>query len=271
MRLIVVEAAGVGYAVYMGSLRLAQAVSPRLVTRYREMTATEQLEWDGRLPSTIHAFAITAATLYLFLLSPVFAAGAVGDSPFVLRTSPLSDAALGFSLGYFSTDLLLLVLYYPSFGGPEMAVHHLAALASGQAHAYTLALLATECTTPFVNLRFLLDKGGWRDHPAYTVNGMALLISWIVGRLVLFLIFFYHVFHHLGEFHLITPLSRWLIYLVPPTLFVLNAFWFTKILKGALKLMFGPHRKWQGGSNMAATAAAPAGPSAGRGEEKKER
>lgn len=69
----------------------------------------------------------------------------------------------------------------------------------------------------------------------------------------------------------ITPLSRWLIYLVPPTLFVLNAFWFTKILKGALKLMFGPHRKWQGGSNMAATAAAPAGPSAGRGEEKKER
>lgn len=27
-----------------------------------------------------------------------------------------------------------------------------------------------------MNLRFLLDKGGWRDHPAYTVNGMALLI-----------------------------------------------------------------------------------------------
>jgi hypothetical protein len=147
----------------------------------------------------------------------------------VLRTSPLSDAALGFSLGYFATDLLLLLLYYPSFGGPEMAVHHVAALASvaaaafqvrrkaacparqrppfphpptpprlhppthqplvapcppplpppqGQAHAYTLALLATECTTPFVNLRYLLDKGGWRQHPAYTFNGVALLVRW---------------------------------------------------------------------------------------------
>lgn len=31
-----------------------------------------------------------------------------------------------------------------------------------QAHAYTLALLATECTTPFVNLRFFLDKGRHR-------------------------------------------------------------------------------------------------------------
>ena len=40
--------------------------------------------------------------------------------PFVLRTSAASDAALGFSLGYFATDLLLLVLHYPAFGGAEM-------------------------------------------------------------------------------------------------------------------------------------------------------
>lgn len=105
-----------------------------------------------------------------------------GDIPFVLRTSPLSDASLGFSLGYFATDLLLLWAYFPAFGGPEMALHHVAALTSvaaaafqGQAHAYTLALLATECTTPFVNLRFLLDKGGWRDHPLYALNGFLLL------------------------------------------------------------------------------------------------
>ena len=56
--------------------------------------------------------------------------------PFVLRTSPLSDAALGFSLGYFATDLLLLVLHFPAFGGLEMAVHHVAALASVAAAAF---------------------------------------------------------------------------------------------------------------------------------------
>lgn len=66
---------------------------------------------------------------------PIINQAQAGDRPFVLRTSPLSDASLGFSLGYFATDLLLLVLYYPSFGGAEMGVHHLAALASVAAAA----------------------------------------------------------------------------------------------------------------------------------------
>ena len=39
-------------------------------------------------------------------------------------------------LGYFATDLLLLVVHYPSFGGPEMAVHHVAALVSVAAAAF---------------------------------------------------------------------------------------------------------------------------------------
>jgi TLC domain len=49
-------------------------------------------------------------------------------------------------------------------GGPEMIAHHVAALLSiyfalslGEGHAYTLALLATEMTTPFVNMRWILD------------------------------------------------------------------------------------------------------------------
>lgn len=39
-------------------------------------------------------------------------------------------------LGYFATDLLLLVVHYPAFGGPEMAVHHVAALVSVAAAAF---------------------------------------------------------------------------------------------------------------------------------------
>ncbi|KAL4853815.1 Flap endonuclease 1 [Chlorella vulgaris] len=231
--LIVLKAAAAGCVCYLLSFRLSDVLSLRLISRYRSWAAREQLEWNGRLPSTLHALAITFITAYLFLVSSVFAKDKIGDDPFVLRTSPLSTATLGFSLGYFATDLVLLVHYYPAFGGPEMALHH------SQAHAYTLALLATECTTPFVNLRFLLDKGGWRQHPAYTANGMALLFSWILGRIVLFVFFFHHVWLHLGEFHLITPLSRWLIYVVPPVLFTLNMVWFNKILRGALKLIFG--------------------------------
>ena len=49
-------------------------------------------------------------------------------------------------------------------GGPEMLTHHVAAFLSvalasftGQAHLYTLLLLSTELTTPFVNARWMYD------------------------------------------------------------------------------------------------------------------
>lgn len=35
-----------------------------------------------------------------------------GD-PVILRMNPLSTAALGYSLGYFSTDLVMLYAHYP--------------------------------------------------------------------------------------------------------------------------------------------------------------
>ena len=53
---------------------------------------------------------------------------------------------------------------FDSQGGWEMVAHHIAAtlsiwiaITSSQGHFYTLTLLATEVTTPFVNLRWHLD------------------------------------------------------------------------------------------------------------------
>lgn len=50
-------------------------------------------------------------------------------------------------------------------GGLEMVAHHVAAFCSvlttvvfHETHMYTLVLLATECTTPFINFRWLLEK-----------------------------------------------------------------------------------------------------------------
>ena len=65
-------AAALGNVMYMGSLWLSQRLWP-LSSRYRAMPARARLEWDGRLPSTLHALAITVAGTYLFLLSPTFA------------------------------------------------------------------------------------------------------------------------------------------------------------------------------------------------------
>ena len=143
-------AAAVSCAVYTMSLRLSRWASPRASMSYSKLPRAEQVAWDGRAPSTAHAVVIVAAAAYLAVGTDVFAEQEQQATPFMLRTSQLSTASLGFSLGYFVTDLLHLAAHYPSFGGPDIAVHHAAALASvgaaalqGHAHGYTLALLFT--------------------------------------------------------------------------------------------------------------------------------
>lgn len=238
------ESALAGAAAFLGSMWLMRQVSRRISKSYRSLSAEEQLEWDGKAPSTLHAIIITAAAIFITFWTDTFAAKADGQ-PFVLRGSRASNAALGFSCGYFITDLFMLVLYYPIFGGPAMAVHHVFSLASvaasaaqQQGHAYTLALLATECTTPFVNARWLLDKAELRHRAIYVYNGLALLAVWTVGRIVLFWFFFRHVHDHKHEMEHISWVTFSLLIVVPILLLVLNLIWYYKILKGALKLLF---------------------------------
>lgn len=129
-------------------------------------------------------------------------------------------------------------------GGAELVAHHIAAFVSvlrslqqQQAHTYTLAMLATEATTPMVNARWLMDKAGMRAHPAYLVNGLALFAAWIVFRLLLFVPFAQHVVQHWPELDALTVADRAIVVSVPVLLLSLNVWWFAKIVRGALKLV----------------------------------
>ncbi|KAK2076716.1 hypothetical protein QBZ16_005476 [Prototheca wickerhamii] len=203
------DAALIGCASYLASLRLSPLVSPHLSRTYCDLPSQKQLQWDSRFPSTLHAAIITGSTCYLFFFSDIF------------------------------SDL--------KYGGLDMGAHHVAALASvalaglsSQGHNYTLALLATECTTPFVNARWFLDAAGLREARVYVINGVALLCAWFVGRILLFLAFFQHVYRHAYQIPLVTWPARVLLLGVPALLFTLNILWFKKILRGAAKILIEP-------------------------------
>jgi hypothetical protein len=83
------------------------------------------------------------------------------------------------------------------------------------------------------------DKLGMRFSGAYTVNGVCMTVTWFVGRIVLFLWFFMHMWNHRGQLSLLAPPALVLVLLVPPLLFALNVWWFTKILRGIAKLLGG--------------------------------
>lgn len=245
---------------------MASRVSSRLSSRvpaYASLPRHHKLDLDSRLGSNLHAVASTALAVVCVLSlwgveasaaaafsssSPSTSATATHPLPLALRTSPLSFAALGMSLGYFAADLALVLRHAPALGGPEVVAHHAAALASllvaavtGHGHAHTLALLVSESTTPFVNARVYLERAGpaWKRGRCYAANGVAMLLAWAVARVGLFAAFFAHLaaFPGAGAAGVLAmaPAARALIAVVPPLLAALNAYWFCLIARGAWK------------------------------------
>eukprot|EP00887_Chlorella_sp_A99_P006892 scaffold2.g6892.t1 len=164
----------------------------------------------------MHALLISATAAYLCLFAPELADGP--DQPYMLRTSRLSTAALGFSAGYFALDLYFVLRHFPLVGD------------------WLIAVGCYECTTPFVNARWLLDRAGYREAGVYVANGMALLAAWVVGRLLLFLFYFSHVWDHRAEIALVSRTIAAFTWVMPALLFALNIFWFVKILRGAARM-----------------------------------
>ncbi|GAY62798.1 hypothetical protein CUMW_220680 [Citrus unshiu] len=204
---------------------------------YRKLSNEKKLEWNNRGFSTFHAFIASTASLYLLLLSDLFSED-YHDELIINRTSSLSETVLGISIGYFLSDLAMILWLYPALGGLEYVLHHglsmfsiFLALVSGKAQIYILMVLFTEITTPFVNLRWYLDVAGLKSSNIYICNGVALFLGWLVARILLFIYFFVHMAIYFDQVKEIFPLGFYSLLVVPPMLAIMNVFWFWKIAK----------------------------------------
>ncbi|WCJ34895.1 TRAM LAG1 and CLN8 (TLC) lipid-sensing domain containing protein [Euphorbia peplus] len=210
---------------------------------YGKLSKAKKIEWNNRGFSTLHALIVASASFYLLLISSLFKEDSQ-DELIVNRNSVFSNSLLGFSIGYFLSDLAMIFWYFPALGGLEYVLHHglsmysiILALLSGQAQIYILMVLFTESTTPFINLRWYLDVAGQKSSFMYVCNGVLLFLGWLVARIILFIIFFTHIFINFDQVKKIFPLGFYSILTVPPMLAVLNVIWFGKIARGLIKTL----------------------------------
>ncbi|KAJ0008144.1 hypothetical protein Pint_30683 [Pistacia integerrima] len=176
---------------------------------YGNLSIPKKVEWNNRGFSTFHAVMVAFASLYLVLLSDLFSED-YNDELIINRTSTVSETLLGvsqcrrifmrteitavairgmqqISIGYFLSDLAMILWHFPALGGLEYVLHHglsmfsiFLALVSGQGQIYILLVLFSEITTPFVNLRWYLDVAGQKSSNIYIWNGVALFLGWLV-------------------------------------------------------------------------------------------
>ncbi|KAL1084720.1 hypothetical protein V6Z11_D08G001000 [Gossypium hirsutum] len=141
------------------------------------------MEWNNRGFSTFHALIAAWASLYLLLFSDLFDEDSSNDL-IVNRSSIISNMFLGFSIGYFLSDLAMVFWHFPALGGLEYVLHHglsmfsiSLSLMSSQGQIYILMVLFSESTTPFVNIRWYLDVAGRKSSTIYIYNGIALFFG----------------------------------------------------------------------------------------------
>ncbi|KAG9132194.1 hypothetical protein Leryth_017055 [Lithospermum erythrorhizon] len=222
---------------------LSQAISAAHYKNYFSLSKPQQIEWNNRAISTLHALFITIMSLYLAFWSDLFSDDRLYGT-IMLRRSSLSTFALGVSIGYFLSDLGMIIWFYPSLGGSEYVVHHLLsmvaiayAMLAGEGQLYTYMVLISETTTPSVNLRWYLDTAGMKRSKTYLINGIVMTLGWMVARILLFVYIFCHVYLHYDQVIKMQTFGIILVHMVPSVLAIMNIMWFAKIMRGLKKMV----------------------------------
>lgn len=219
-----------------------KVVSP-VFRPYMRLSKSEKVEWDNRGFSTAHAIAISAASYYLLFISDLFKEDTSKGSV-LFRSSVSSQVILGMSVGYFISDLAMILWFYPKLGGKEYVVHHLLSMFSinwsffnGEGNFYIYIVLLSEVTTPFVNIRWYLSSAGMKKSRVYAINGVLLFFGWMMARVLLFVYLFIHLYGHFDQVRQLSKGSYYCLLIVAPCLASMNLVWFFKVAKGMLKTL----------------------------------
>ncbi|CAN0854958.1 TLC domain-containing protein 4-B [Linum grandiflorum] len=207
---------------------ITQLISTFYIKTYSGLTKIQRIEWNNRGMSSLHAIFITALSLYFVFWSDLFSdksnAGYV-----TLRSSPLSIFGLAVSVGYFIADLGMIFWFYPSLGGMEYEKKSKPARELTSIAGISYAMVAS-------GFRYL-DISGMKRSTAYLVNGVLIFVFWFIARVLLFFYIFYHINMHFDQIVQMMWFGCVVVVLVPSTLFIMNLIWFSKIIKGLLKIL----------------------------------
>ncbi|DBA95616.1 hypothetical protein WJX82_002044 [Trebouxia sp. C0006] len=220
------------------TLTLAVLVISGCALPRKPLKRADRIEWNVRVVSSIHAVVLVLGayltwqeTRHLSDYSSIF--GIVWAPDFFARIF----------IGYLVYDMVVMVWYYKELQDPTAILHHFIFLMAATyvvAHsimAYAFSWLAfTEVSTPFLNIRWHFAVLGWKDGPGYLYNGLALLVSFIVSRVILYGLGLLDLFRLR---HLWLQSSIPLGYKVVVALFglgwILNVYWGRLIVSAALR------------------------------------
>lgn len=219
-------------------------VSPFVFATWKSLDdkKKEKEWWCASAASSIHAAYVSYLAFVTFFSSNEFEelrTDLYQESPTMVKVGSLF-------LGYIIVDLAWTFYAWNAWpGSVANLVHHLCVLGwywqaivgvdgKAYAHFYCLSAWTFEATTPFINNRWFLDRCGLKTSIWFKINGMVMVVGWIILRLYVYgwcLMFGPDVF-------LLADMWRsWSLAAIQVIGYGLQWFWGIKIIKGALKVL----------------------------------
>lgn len=198
------------------------------------------IHFHTMLSSTVHA--VVSSSLCVYIMSY----GLMGTNRLFSKL-PLGFTTMQISLGYFVGDFIVCLCDTRLRNDKCSVMHHVAGIVGiflclfyqGKAMFFVIYRLIAECSTPCVNLRWVLADIGKKDKSLYVIAGISMMITFILCRIIVIPWHWYEVVSTVvtKECALLIPLyfRVWLgfNYLIFD---VLNVYWCCRIIKGAIKL-----------------------------------
>lgn len=231
-------------ASFLLCLILFYFVSPRFSARissgYCGLSVTKKTDWDTRIGSNLHAVVVSSISLYCFLFDPETTSNPIRNDGVLVRVG------VAITLGYILADFLIIVWSYKYIGDLFTLVHHLMAISAyyfvvvnGVLPYFANVRQLAEISTPFVNQRWFFDAIGHpRSSSSFVINGYVMGASFFFCRILMMPIYYYKCYLVWGsdEQQQLGALINFYWISTCIVLDIINLYWFTKIVKGAMKL-----------------------------------
>ncbi len=106
---------------------------------------------------------------------------------------------------------------------------------------YFSGFLFTEITTPFINMRWFLHNLRLDDSTLYKINGLFVILFWVLVRIVFSAFLGYHALY--VEISFLDNVMIIFCPLILLTALTFNVMWFRLIMKAAFGAFFSPSNK----------------------------
>ncbi|ESO88249.1 hypothetical protein LOTGIDRAFT_219318 [Lottia gigantea] len=215
-------------------------LSSKFAPKYTSLTEVEQIDWNTRFNSTIHATFVSCMCVYSLIYDED-----ISKEP-IWADSPMVRTSCAIVVGYMTCDILIMTIHYKKIGEAFYFFHHGASM---YAYFYVMTYgvlpyfanfrLMAEFSTPFVNQRWFLDKLKYsKTSKIFMLNGLAMTITFFFVRIAVMPTYWKRVYSVIGteSFKRLGHISLVLVI----TCFILdsiNLFWFYKMCQGVKRVL----------------------------------